>query len=695
MPDPTVSPLGDHYFYFAVGPCPTEVEACDGTYTKRLPPPGPHAVATQDAGTVRCPGGRVFPLHGTNDTITVDGLAGPSVNLSIDGNHHVTIVCDARTNQCEGKRFGTAQEAIAHIQQKSCASTTTVPNGPVCRLVGRFPHTVFEVRRTVTPPSGLAEELERDLAMMGPGIGIEFPLPYSAYLPLTFGGHFDWMHGSPARITGADTTIDVDRWGLFGKIGLNLSTAWIRAMAQDNPQALWPIEFSLGAEWRFGYEWSSGTYQFPHSPDISIAHDAFSHHPAVMLNLYIPTETRCDTPDCGSIPDVTVGYELALAAFFGQDQGDVFESFNRQAVIVGFGIGSYEHTVTTPASTVKTPALPVRPLRDERPAAVVARPGVTYKLERLPLEDAKGWVRSTVLYFKTGRSDLTAASSKSLDELLANAANIQAEKGSHFVYLRYFAHADSRSTDAYNLKLSNDRAAQSKAALERRLTAHPLFGPILAAGSMIVDSVGYGETKPLDKQGRIIDAERCEKEVAGKTRGYHICSGEKIAEDYQKSRRMEAIIQGEETQIAIELQRDKPEDAVRLAASIRVGEAEQQRRVLPGGGEAFPLATDGGSPGTEQTVADFANYYLLRKLPRRQMVTILVSGANTPDQITALLPVIRTARDTNLDIVNMVEGRLGDGSFRAFAIVHPKEKRWDFTQASHPEVKAVLDELAK
>jgi OOP family OmpA-OmpF porin len=86
------------------------------------------------------------------------------------------------------------------------------------------------------------------------------------------------------------------------------------------------------------------------------------------------------------------------------------------------------------------------------------------------------------VYFETAKATIKAESYPLLDQIAA-----LLDEHPELRRIRIEGHTDSRGDDAYNLKLSQDRAAAVRAYL---------IGKGVAAKRL--SSIGYGEGKPLD-----------------------------------------------------------------------------------------------------------------------------------------------------------------------------------------------------
>lgn len=703
-------PLGNHHFYLATVPCPTVVEECGGAYTEAMLVNWPKTgePAPRRVGSLSCPepGGRQFTTYRVDANslgIAEAGHHEMSGTYSASEDHHMTILCanppTPGTPACGILRFATRDQALESFQRHACPQTSTVDGGEIMQLELHLPHTMTKARRSVIPGNGTAFEVERDVLMGGVGGGLSWKAPRSWPFPLTAGVYGYWMGGSPRSITGDDATIDVERRSVFGHVGFEVSSDWIRQMVVGSPVAAWPVEFFFAAEYHVGYDHIEGQYTFPHAEALSIDEGGLTHFPSFMLGITILL-SPCAANQCPKIPNLDIGYFAGLGGLTGGSRGGIHESINRLDGVVRLGVGTYEQIAPAPPLALQVPSGPEKPLADHRPApAIVASvplsipvvvPGV--RLERVDLEDKHSFVRSLVLFFDTNKSTITRDSRVRLSTLLTEAGRAQSVKQSSFIHLNFEGHADSRNSDGYNAKLSEQRANTTKVDLTASLEAHTEFGPIMRErGKVTIDSIGLGETKPLDAAGRIIDTEGC-KETTGKNHVAHLCSGERIVEDLNMSRRVELFIQGEATKIAIELKQNRPDAATQDNATRKLRALESAKRTI-NGADIYPLGTQADENGLLLDEA-FANYSLLKQLPRRRFVSVVVSG-DTPAQtdvlVERILPVVRAGRSVSVNVMKVADGQLGDGS-RVFIVVHPLNVEWDLTNADDANVKAVLEQ---
>jgi OOP family OmpA-OmpF porin len=97
-----------------------------------------------------------------------------------------------------------------------------------------------------------------------------------------------------------------------------------------------------------------------------------------------------------------------------------------------------------------------------------------------------GMISTTEILFETGKADLKPASKKVLDEigkLLVQVPNLKVEIGGH---------TDSQGSDAFNMKLSEERAKAVRDYLIKNFSD-------INAGNLA--SRGYGESKPVADNG--------------------------------------------------------------------------------------------------------------------------------------------------------------------------------------------------
>ena len=113
------------------------------------------------------------------------------------------------------------------------------------------------------------------------------------------------------------------------------------------------------------------------------------------------------------------------------------------------------------------------------PSDAAADPAIEFpriRTQQVPL----GWVIELPesLLFETARADLLASADATLDDAVDEIRRLRGR------VVRVEGHTDSRGARAYNLRLSERRAAAVAAALDQR-------------GTAVAEVIGHGETRPL------------------------------------------------------------------------------------------------------------------------------------------------------------------------------------------------------
>jgi len=131
---------------------------------------------------------------------------------------------------------------------------------------------------------------------------------------------------------------------------------------------------------------------------------------------------------------------------------------------------------------VETPAAPQADESSSTPT-IESTPISVEKIPDGTLDDNRRATLEQMIYFGFDQSDLSSASRQALGE------KAEVLRGSPSLSVRIEGHADERGSDEYNLALSNRRAAAAK----RFLTG-------LGIAAERIETVGYGEERPLDQE---------------------------------------------------------------------------------------------------------------------------------------------------------------------------------------------------
>lgn len=669
-------PLGEHYFYLVTTPCPETIEACTGEYTSDVTPPpaadpnAPPITTRAVVGEVRCPKDKSFSLENVQGKV---GLFNPSnpeplVTFTSTDDRYITIRCTPPF-ACTAEHFENSRAALQSLQKLACPQiTASSDNGEIVRLQLRGPVTQFAV---------IAAERSYDVLMGGLGIGVSARVPRSWHVPLHGGVLFEWLTGSPRSVTGEDAAVDLHRFGAYGEVGLTLSLELLRRWVVGTSGTPLPVNIEVGGAYRFGYDRLKGTYQFPHSALFSVNDGGFKHYPAAWLTVSFPLGSP-------TVPDWGLGFDESWAGLARSgDRGGIADTVNHHTPFVSVGLGEYTSEIKTSQLTLKAPERHY-PLADRRLSATRRRPQEGVAVELLPasLEDTWGHVHATTLAFNAD-GHLTGHLAHDLAPLMTDVSDaVTRRPQATHLFIHYAAYTNSINTEAYNNTLSQQWADASRQAIDTLLRADTNFGPLMKGLNVTTTSVGRGESKPVDLEGRIIDADKCAEETVSEDKStvIHSCeSSLTIQEHLQRSRRLVVTVQAEKDDIAVRLH----------GLSTRTAVLEQIGRPLSEDVMVFSLDL------AEQESATIDNFLLLRNRPQRRFVSVIVSGNNameTDGLVERLLPAIRSARSVDIEIVKTRAPLAGNA--RAYVLVHP-DQRIDLRATSDPVVREIFEALAQ
>lgn len=668
-------PLGEQYFYFVSTPCPEVIEPCTGEYTSDVtqpPPVDPDAPAIPTrtvVGEVRCAKDKSFSLENVRGKV---GLFNPSnpeplVTFTSTNDHYVTIRCKPPF-ACAAEQFGNSFSALRSLRALACPQiTVSGDNGEIVRMQLRGPVTQFSV---------IAADRSDDVLMGGLGIGVSVRVPRSWYVPLHGGVLLEWLTGSPRSVTGEEATVDLHRFGVYGEVGVAVSLELLRRwVGGTSGTPLW-ANVEVGGAYRFGYDHLKGTYRFPNSVPFSVDDGGFNHYPAVWVSM-------SGTLGSPTVSDVGLGFDESWAGLARGDRGGIADTVNHHTPFASVGLGTYTTELKGAPRTLTAPA-PHYPLSDLRSSATrrLAQEGVAVELLPTSLEDAWGHVHTTTLAFDAD-GNLKGNLEHELSTLMTEVSDAFTRRphAAH-LFIHYAAYTNSIDTEAYNNTLSQQWADASRQAIDTLLRADTNFGWLMKGDHVTTASVGRGESKPVDLEGHIIDADRCEEESVSddKVTVIHPCgSSLKIQEHLHKSRRLVVTMQAEKDDIAVRLH----------GLGAQRSALESSQRMLPGHVIAFSLDL------SEHESALFANFSLLRNRPQRRFVSVIVSGKNpmeTDGLVERLLPAIRSARPVDIEILR-TKAPLA-GTARAYVLAHP-DQRIDLRQTLEPTVRDMLEVLAQ
>ncbi len=653
-PPPPPVVVGEHQsFYSVTTPCPTQLQECTDAYIPAGTNPATDTLPTP-IGEVQCGTSR-FPVLRSHDDIIVMNGRNPLMQYLPQDTHHILIACGP-SNHCKPSRYDTREDAVNAVRAMMCAPQQRTPDGEMVRVELRVPFSRFNVF-----PPGVTDH-SYELTIAGFGLGVTWRAPKSWAVPILTGVGGEWL-GDQGSSAGSE--INFDRVSAFAEFGIMFSSEWLRKILHGDTVDPWPVNISLEAAYRGGYEFTRGDYQFDQGDSYSFDAGGWIHHPAVMVKFDFLIDDR-------DISAMGFGFDQPFAPL-GRKYSEVDDGVYHHVPVVAFGFGQYAITnvLPTPTLSIVPPSAPValEPIPttpDLTSVPEVVRPDAV-KLLPIALSDSWGHVHATTLLFKIDGETFRGKVGEQLApfvQMIALAAK-QRPHAQRIVYIRYVAHTDSIGEDDYNARISRERAKAQKTLLNDRLNAHP----DLQGLNITVDSVGLGESLPRDRRGELIDTAGCKEVEIERRKVFHQCGNEEIPESLGKSRRLEIIVQFERDDLAIRLHRGTAPQAVINEAATQRAALALGKRVVSGGAIAYPLSVD------ETDVASFVNFEMLRNVSPHRFVSVILSGKDSvaanqlPDR---LLPALRSARHANIEIFRTA-APLGTES-QAYLLVHPKQK---------------------